>query len=119
MARAHRMAAAVEEQPRQERLPRKPRIPPLNRVPVEQGLHGLEHLLLDQSWLLALVDAALVGHLAEVEAVAQDVGQRSPPDRRAPAGPPVRSSAQDRADAARIQLPLQSREATQLQVAAE
>src|SRR5215213_8111061 len=109
MARAHRMAAAVEQQPRQERLPLKPLIPPLNGVPVEERLHGLEHVCLDQGRLLAFVDLALVGDLAEVEAVAQDVSQRSPPDRGVADAAPVRPLAPDRADTARIQLPLESR----------
>src|SRR5215204_1778776 len=109
MARAHRMAAAVEQKPRQERLPLKPLVSPLDRVPVEEGLHGLEHCPLDQGWLLAFVDPALVGDLAEVEAVAQDVGQRSPPDRAVADAAPVSTTAPGRADAACIQLPLQSR----------
>src|SRR5215213_9471867 len=109
MARAHRMAAAVEQQPRQERLSLKPHVPPLDRVPIEEGLHGLEHSPLDQGWLLASVDPTLVGDLAEVEAVAQDVGQRSPPDRAVADAVPVSAAAPGRADAACIQLPLESR----------
>src|SRR5215207_7320964 len=108
MARAHQMAAAVEQQPRQERLPLSSRVPPLNGILVEERLHGLEHLSLDQGWLLAFVDPALVGDLAEVEAVAQDVSQRSPPDRGVADAAPISTPAQGRADATLVQLPLES-----------
>src|SRR5215207_6849863 len=108
MARAHRMAAAVEQQSRQERLPLSSRVPPLNGILVEERLHGLEHRSLDQGWLLAFVDLSLVGDLADVEAVAQDVGQRPSPDRGVADAAPVSSPAQGRADAALGHLSLQS-----------
>ena len=67
-------------------------------------LHGGEQLGLDNGRMLARVRLAAIDHLAEVAAVAQEIGARSAGERDAAAHPPIGQFSAPGQDAAPVQL---------------
>jgi len=76
VARAHQVAAIIEEKAGEEG--RRARLPHLasDRPILELRLHGLEQLLIDDRLLFAGMDFAPIDDFADVEAVLEEVGQR-------------------------------------------
>ena len=77
VARAHRIAAVVEDPPREQgRGPRAPYFPP-HRAFSEFRLDGVEQFSLKYRRMLAFVDFATIGDVANVKAVFQNMRQRA------------------------------------------
>src|SRR6202030_3577953 len=76
VARAHQVAAIIEEKTREEG--RRARLPHLasHRSMLEFRLHGLEQLFFNDRLLFAGMDFAALDNFADVEAVLKEVGQR-------------------------------------------
>ena len=74
VARAHQVAAIIEEKAGKEG--RRARLPHLasDRPILELRLHGLEQLLIDDRLLFAGMDFAAIDDFADVEAVLEEVG---------------------------------------------
>ena len=83
MARGHAVAAVIEDASGQQRLGFHPCGRVIVALLVQLGLDGVEQVPINNGGLFAGQDLALEGHLPDVEAVAQQVGERAARERDA------------------------------------
>ena len=88
MARAHAIAAVIEDAADQQRLGLRPCGLVIVHLFGQLGLDGIEQVPIDDGGLLAGQDLTLEGHLSNVEAVAKQMGERSARERNAADGLP-------------------------------
>src|SRR5712691_2602111 len=77
---AHAVAAVIEEAPGEKRWRAPQPAPPHDRPRYKPGLHGLEQLTIEDRLVVTMVNLTTVDHLADVEAVLEQIGQRSHPE---------------------------------------
>jgi hypothetical protein len=82
MRRRHAVAARVKDAAGQQGLRFLPGIGMIGPLLVKFSLNRLEQRAIEDGWLLAREDLALVPDLTDIEAVAQESGERSPGDPR-------------------------------------
>src|SRR6476620_400604 len=88
MARAHAIAAVVEDTADQRGLGLHPCGFVTVHLFAQLGLDGLEQVAIDNGRLLALEDLTLKRHVADIEAIAEQMGERSARERDATDGLP-------------------------------
>src|SRR5262249_48847004 len=77
MARAHAVAAVIEEAAGQQALRFGPVCLMVGELRVQLCRDGLEEVLIENGGLLTFEDIALEGDFADVEAIAQQMGERA------------------------------------------
>ena len=75
MARAHAVAAVIEDAAGQQGLGVHPCGPMICRLLTQLGLDGVEQVPIENAGLFALEDLTLEWHLTDIEAIAQLVGE--------------------------------------------
>src|SRR6476660_5048722 len=91
MARAHAIAAIVEDTADQQGLGLHPCGFVTVHLFAQLDLDGLEEVPIDNGRLLALEDLTLERHVSNIEAIAEQMGERSARERDAAYGLPVLS----------------------------
>ena len=76
MARAHAVAAVIEDAAGQQSLGVHPCGPMIGRLLTQLGLHGVEQVPIENAGLFAIEDLTLEWHLTDIEAIAQEVAIR-------------------------------------------
>src|SRR5229473_2834366 len=89
VGRAHPVAAVVEDAASENGGRALESNLPVDGVGGKLGLHGLEQIPIEGRLLLAAMDLAAIDHLADVEPVLQEIGERAHPEADAPDGPSV------------------------------
>src|SRR6202007_2446597 len=83
MARAHAVAAVIKDAAGQQGLGVHPCGPMIGRLLTQLGLDGVEQVPIENAGLFALEDLTLEWHLTDIEAIAQEVGERPASERNA------------------------------------
>ena len=83
MARAHAVAAVIEDAAGQQGLGVHPCGPMICRLLTQLGLDGVEQVPIENGGLFAIEDLTLEWHLTDIEAIAQEVGERAAGERNA------------------------------------
>src|SRR5262245_10251899 len=116
MARGHPVAPVVIDATDQQGF----RFDACGRVAValrvELGLHGVKEITIEDGGLLARKDVALEGDLADIEAVAQEMGERTARERDASDRPPALERSHLGDDASFTQVGHEAAEAAQLEI---
>ena len=116
MAWAHAVATLVEHAAAQEGGRGSQPAPPLNRPSCKPRLHGREQRTIEDRFMITLVSLAAVDHLADVEAVLEQIGERPHPEAAVAGGATVRSLPRLAADAAPVEVGGQCPQRTQLKI---
>src|SRR5882672_3433739 len=80
MRRAHPVAAVVEDPPRKDSWRPFCSDPPLDGVCGQLCLHGVEQGAIDDGLMLPAMNLATIDDFTDVEAVLEQVGERSHPE---------------------------------------
>src|SRR5207247_2768987 len=75
----HAIAAIIEQAPDQERGRAAQAMTPRHRLGRKLGLHRFKHRGIENGLVLAAVNLATVDHLADIETVLEQMGERSYP----------------------------------------
>src|SRR6266446_3644730 len=119
VARAHAIAAVIEDTADQQGLGLHPCGFVTVHLFAQLGLDGLEQVPIDNGWLLALEDLTLKQHVSDIEAIAEQMGERSARERDAAYGLPGLERPHLGDDAPLAQVGHEQIEAAELEVAAE
>ena len=76
MARAHAVAAVIEDAAGQQGRGVHPCGPMICRLLTQLGLDGVEQVPIENAWLFAMEGLTLEWHLTDIEAIAKEVGER-------------------------------------------
>src|SRR5262249_20716738 len=83
IGRRHPVTAVVEDETGEKRTALDPSVSALGEITRELGLYGIPELLVHDHLVLARISNALVHDLAPIDAVAQQMIERTPPERAA------------------------------------
>src|SRR6478672_9551726 len=119
MARAHAIAAVIEDAASQQGLGVHPCGPMICRLLAQLGLDGVEQVPIENAGLFAIEDLTLEWHLTDIEAIAQEVGERPAAERNAADGLSGLQRANLGDDALFAQVGHQPVEAAKLEITAE
>src|ERR1700692_4434597 len=119
MARAHAVAAVIEEAAGQQGLGVHPCGPMICRLLTQLGLDGVEQVPIENAGLFAMEDLTLEWHLTDIEAIAKKVGERPAGERNAADGLSGLQHANLGDDALLAQVGHQQVQAAQLEITAE
>src|SRR6476660_8143838 len=86
MARAQAVAAVIEDAAGQQGLGVHPCGPMIGRLLTQLGLDSVEQVQIEKARLFAMEDLTLEWHLTDIEAIAQQVGERPAAERNAAEG---------------------------------
>ena len=100
VARAHAIAAVIEDAARQRSFPARPGRAIAVVLLYKSQLNCLEQITIQNGWMLSWADLAPEDHFADVEPVAQEIGERASGEGDAANGPPIRELADFGDDAA-------------------
>ena len=84
MGRAHAVAAVIEDAAGQQGLGLHPAGPVVGDLFIQLGLDGNEQGPIENGGLFPFEDFPLEGDLSDIEAIAKQIGERSPRKRDAP-----------------------------------
>src|SRR6516165_265781 len=119
MARAHSVAAVIEEAANQQTLGFGPFGLMVVDLVIQLGLNGRKEVLIENGRLLTFEDFALEGDFADIEAIAKQMRERAPRERYAADGVASLKRTDLGDDAALAQVGHQEVEAAELEIAAE
>src|SRR6202140_3653084 len=119
MARAHSVAAVIEETAGQQGLGVHPCGPMIYRLLTQLGLDGVEQVPIENAGLFAIEDLTLEWHLTDIKAIAQQVGERPAAEGNAAGGRSGLQRANLGDDALFAQLGHQQVQAAKLEITAE
>src|SRR6266481_12435 len=119
VGRAHPVAAVVEDAASENGGRALESNLPVDLVGGELGLHGLEQSPVEDRLLRPAMHLAAIDHLADVEPVLEEIGERAHPEADAPDDPSVRAAPCFGPDVAPVEILHQSPYRAELEIAGE